>query len=194
VLVLKYAQGLFGVDAAAYAKLTHAGVKGALPNNDSHLELNSKGILGTESVVFIGVAPLSRFDYEEIREFGSRALSTLATLRRSTRHLAVTIHGPGYGLDETESFESEFAGMADAISRGEFPEELAEITFVELDRKRSERLQVVLARLLPNGELNRTRKGALKGLDQPAKQTLMTAGGIQRTNRACLWRCHSPTR
>lgn len=176
VLVLKYAQALYGADHAVYERLTEAGTKLKLPRVGSHLAVQSNSALGVDRVLFLGVEPLSEFGYGEIREFGRRAMAALATYRYAARHVALTIHGPGYGLDETESFESELAGVVEAIAQNDYPEDLQEITFVERDRNRSRRLSKVLGRLLPSGELNRTGRGPLSGLDQPAKQALRTAG------------------
>ncbi len=176
VLVLKHAQALYGVDGAAYEKLVAAGTEPKLPKLGAHQALPSSHALGADRVLFIGVEPLSEFGYGEIREFGRRAISILASDKQSTRHVALTIHGTGYGLDETESFESELAGVIEAIAQNDYPEDLEVISFVEQDRNRAKRLATVLARLLPKGRLNRTGRGPLGGLDQPAKQALRTAG------------------
>ena len=42
-------------------------------------------------------------------------LVTLAGELPATRTLLVTVHGPGYGLDENEAFESQVAGFVEAI-------------------------------------------------------------------------------
>lgn len=176
VLVLKHAQSLYGVDGAVYRKLLDAGTKPRLPKVGAHQAVGSKGALGVDRVLFLGVEPLSDFGYGEIREFGRRAMVALATYKQATRHVALTIHGPGYGLDETESFEAELAGIVEAIAQNDYPDDLQEITFVENDRNRAKRLSAVLTRLLPSGSLTRSGKGQLSGLDQPAKQALRTAG------------------
>ena len=49
---------------------------------------------------------------------------SLAGAAPKTKTLGVTIHGPGYGLDESESFEAEIAGFLDALTSGDFPEDL----------------------------------------------------------------------
>src|SRR5262249_43636317 len=67
------------------------------------------------------------------------------------RHLALTIHGPGYGLDEIEAFESELAGVADSVSSGRCPANLERVTFVERNPGRVQRLQEVLGEILPDG-------------------------------------------
>lgn len=176
VLVLKHAQGLYGADGAAHSQLVSAGVNPKLPKTGLHQIVASASALGAERVLFIGVEPLSQFGYGEIREFGRRAMSILASERLRTRHVSLTIHGPGYGLDETESFESELAGVIEAIAQNDYPSELETVTFVERDRSRARRLAVVLTKLLPTGRLERTGSGPLAGLDKAAKTTLRTAG------------------
>jgi hypothetical protein len=176
VLVLKHAQALYGVDGAAYTKLATAGIKPELPGIGAHQAVSSNHALGADRVLFLGVEALSDFSYAGIREFGRRAMSVLASHEQSTRHVALTIHGPGYGLDEIESFESELAGIIEAIAQNDYPEDLETVSFVERDRNRARRLAAVLKRLLPTGRLSRTGRGPLSGLDQPAEKKLRSAG------------------
>ena len=176
VLVLKHAQALHGGDKAAFAALSAAGIKLALPGVGSHIMVPSSGELGAAQVLFVGVESIDRFAYAEIRDFGRRAMTILSNARPAVRHVALTIHGPGYGLDETESFESEFAGLVEAIAQNDYPDSLEAITFVERDRSRAKRLAVVLSRLLPGGHLDRRGRGPLSGLDVAARSALSTAG------------------
>ena len=176
VLILKHAQALYGVDKAAYLSLTGAGVPIDLPRQGAYRIARSDGAVGAENVLFIGVETLDQFNYGEIREFGRRAMTDLADTSPSPRHIAMTIHGPGYGLDETESFEAELAGLVDAISQNDYPEHLESITFIERDRNRVQRLEVVLRKLLPTGRLDRAGRGPLTGLGVSAKNALRTAG------------------
>lgn len=176
VLVLKHAQALYGVDKAAFDSFTIAGSSVKLPVRGTHHFEPAHQIFGVDRVLFIGVESLSDFGYGEIREFGRRAMTILWTERPNTRHVALTIHGVGFGLDENESFESELAGVIEAITQNEYPDDLEEITFVERDKSRSVRLALVLEKLMPTGRLDRTNNGPLDGLDIPAKQTLRSAG------------------
>lgn len=45
----------------------------------------------------------------------------LAQEAPNTKHIAMTIHGPGYGLVETEAVLSQFAGLIDGIRINLFP-------------------------------------------------------------------------
>ena len=176
VLILKHAQALYGLDKAAYDSFTIAGSSIRLPACGTHQFEPAYHILGVDRVLFIGVEPLSDFGYGEIRDFGRRAMTILWSERPKTRHVALTVHGVGFGLDENESFEAELAGVIEAITQNEYPEDLEEITFVERDKSRSVRLALVLEKLIPTGRLDRTNRGPLDGLDMPAKQTLRSAG------------------
>jgi hypothetical protein len=147
VLVLKYAQNLYGADHAAAARL--AVDRGQLPGDGAYLLVPAHTQLAAESVLFLGVPPLREFGYAEIRRFGERALSVVADQRPDARDVAMTIHGPGYGLDEIEAFESQIAGVFDAMNAHQIPARLRSVLFLERDQRRAQRLRAVLRRLLP---------------------------------------------
>jgi hypothetical protein len=153
VLALKYAQGLHGADLAVAEALD-------LPERILHTRLSQPGsyhllpgqnLVAAARVLFVGVAGLWHFRYAQIREFAARVLSALEESAPQTRHLAVTIHGVNYGLDEVESFTAEVAGFLDGQARGEIPPALQRITFVEYNAKRAGRLATALHHLLPEG-------------------------------------------
>ena len=162
VLAVKYAQALYGVDAAVFTRIMggSGNVKHLLPPPRKSKLVESGGRINCDAVLFVGVESLRRFGYKEIGEFAQRTLATLGELVPETRHLALTVHGPGYGLDEAEAFQSEIAGLFDAVAGGTFPTALERITIVEIDRGRAERLRKTLARLLPDGTLNSTGQAA----------------------------------
>jgi hypothetical protein len=176
VLILKHAQALYGADAAVYDALGGAQSGIELPKEGEHELVLTNAAIGASRVLFVGVEPLRGFAYAQIRDFARRALSILAGADHVTRRLALTLHGAGYGLDEIESFESELAGLLDAIAQNEYPAELEEIIFVERDESRAKRISAALNRLMPSGVVGRPDHGPLTGLDKPAKQALRTAG------------------
>jgi hypothetical protein len=176
VLVLKYAQSLLGVDSAVYAKLGAAGITLRVPKVGDYKLFQSRGAIGADSVLFLGVKGLRDLGYGEIREFGRRALATLRTAEKTFAHVALTIHGPGYGLDETEAFKALVAGVIEAIARNDYPPGLETVSFVEIDRGRVERLNAVLSKLMPKGVLEQSRHGGLGGLGKRAKDALKTVG------------------
>jgi hypothetical protein len=176
VLAVKHAQALYGVDAAVFHRIFGASgnVNHLLPAPRQSKLMESEGRINCKAVLFVGVEPLRRFGYKEIREFAHRALAILGELLPETRHVALTVHGPGFGLDEAEAFESEIAGLFDAFAARALPSALERITIVEVDRGRATRLRETLSRLLPDGTLQPTREAARVGSNVPER--LRTAG------------------
>ncbi len=152
VLVLKYAQANYGVDWDVVQILMNAGwdVSKMRPKpGDYELIRNPAGIR-SRLLLFLGVEPLYQFGYRGIRDFARRCLRILAVEAPEVKTLSVTLHGAQYGLDEAEAFESELAGFWDSISSQECPPALRQISIVELNTRTSERLQAILADLLPS--------------------------------------------
>jgi hypothetical protein len=150
VLVLKYAQALYGVDRLVVDQLEARGLKvrATLPKPDGVRLEETKGGLAAKSVLFVGVVSLRTFGYEAIREFSRRALISLAGANSATSHVAFTLHGAGYGLDEAEAFRSELAGILDAVEAGDGLGAIKLITIIERDAGRAGRLQVLLRAIL----------------------------------------------
>jgi hypothetical protein len=94
--------------------------------------------------LYIGVPPLFQFSYPQIREFAANALGILAREAPDITHLAMTVHGVNYGLDEVESFLAQFAGFLDALQRGDGPPALERISIVDLNKGRVQRLRSIL--------------------------------------------------
>jgi hypothetical protein len=176
VLALKFAQDLYGVDLKAHARFMQDGRTLRLPAPGGSTLQESPRSIAAGKVLFLGVAPLYQFGYASIRDFGRRALEVLATEAPTTRHLALTVHGPGYGLDEAEAFESELAGVIDAIRAGTFPRSLEKVSFVEYLPERASRLSSALARLVPTGWLTLGQRGDLRPLANEAQHALRSAG------------------
>jgi len=178
VLALKYAQSLYGVDAAVVERLVGKGqdILHLLPKISGFKLLDSHDVIGAQSTLFVGVKPLRQFGYQEIREFARKVLTSLAGAAPGTKHLSLTIHGPGYGLDEAESFEAELAGLFDAISSGDIPAALQYITIVDRNRGRANRLDELLSRILPDGRIALDGKRTFEHLGQDQTDRLRTAG------------------
>lgn len=62
----------------------------------------------------------------------------------TTKHLAMTIHGPGYGLDENEAALAQIAGYLHAIRMGEVPIDIERISIIEKNFERVQRLRRAL--------------------------------------------------
>jgi hypothetical protein len=152
VLVLKYAQALYGVDELVVERLEAAGltVHDILPRPGACRLIGTGGHLAAGSVLFVGVVPLGAFGYEAIREFSKRAMMSLAAISADVSHVAFTLHGAGYGLDESEAFRAELAGILDstALPQGARVER---VTIVERNAGRARRLQNELEALVGGG-------------------------------------------
>lgn len=179
VLVLKYAQEFHGADLLAFSKLAvaHKGLEEKLPKPNEFLLLESRGSLGAEHVLFTGVADISRFRYKEIRNFAFSSLKHLANSMPDAGHLCFTLHGANYGLDETEAFEAEIAGVIDAITQGYYPSQLTKITIAEIYEQRAKRLKDVLDQLLPDGLIN-VKEGPSVAKRNLGTARLITEAGI----------------
>jgi hypothetical protein len=151
VIALKFAQALYGADRAVASALevTPEQLFQQMPSRWETCIFPTYGKLWAPQVLFTNVPDLYEFDYGEIRRFAGVVLRSLLTLQPGTRHLAMTIHGPGYGLDEGEALRSELLGCIDAVEANEYPPELEKISIVEYNPGRAERLQSVLTGTLP---------------------------------------------
>jgi len=156
VLVLKYAQEFFGADSLAFSKLAllHKNIERKLPKPNEFLFLESLGSLGANYILFSGVEGLSKFRYKEIRSFAFGSLKHLAQTKADAEHICFTMHGANYGLDETEAFMSQIAGMIEAIAKGLYPLQLKKISIAEIYEPRAKRLRAILRKLLPEGVIN----------------------------------------
>ncbi len=143
VLVLKYAQALYGVDNAAVARM---GGRGAvpLPGVGEYTVVRHPVGIAARAVLFLGVPPLPRFGYSDIRQFADRAVSISAREGLASSELCLTLHGVGFGLDELEALKSEVAGILDAVGGGRAPDRLERVVFLETDPRRSDRMRGVL--------------------------------------------------
>src|SRR5215831_1376732 len=117
VLALKYAQDRYGLDRSVADRLLAAGQseRAMSPKPGGFRVLPSCKGVAARHILFVGVETLYSFEYKEIREFARRTLAALAGELPNTKSLLMTVHGPGYGLDEGEAFASQLAGFLDAI-------------------------------------------------------------------------------
>jgi hypothetical protein len=143
LLVLKHADGFYGVDAIVSESL---GFRAGVPEGEVAF-LAGRNI-EARKVLYIGVGPLGQFRYPQIRTFGRRALELAARSSGSTQVLCTPLHGPGYGLDEREAFLSLVGGFLDGIESGVFPEDLERVEIVELSSRKAERLKKILSEVI----------------------------------------------
>jgi len=163
VLVLKYAQGFYGADSLVFSKLAilYRNLEKRLPKPNDFLFLESLGSLGSKYILFTGVVELYNFRYKEIRDFALNTLQHLAGMKPDISHVCFTLHGANYGLDETEAFESEVGGIAEAIAKGLYPSSLKRISIAEINEPRAKRLSAILGELLPEGLIKSEVMGGL---------------------------------
>ena len=179
VLAVKYPQRFHDVDRLVHRALAEGGVAvrpEEMPAPGRHLLVASDGAVAAEAVMFVGVAKLQAFRYREIREFSRRVLTALAAERPDARSVAMTLHGPGYGLDEAESFRAEVAGLVDAVTTDACPAALEAVTFVEQDEECFDVLEVVLDELAPGGAIMADRCQHVRRLSASAAESFRSAG------------------
>lgn len=152
ILALKHAQGKYGVDRLISFDLNNNGVelKKISPNIGHSVLIKNTGTTNYKKILFIGVKDLDEFGYKEIKRFSSHVLDALSEDAPETEHLAMTIHGVGYGLDENEALLSQIAGLFESIQKGDFPKSLKEISIIDNSYDRVLRLQKVLDQYLQN--------------------------------------------
>src|SRR6185295_6235474 len=163
VLILKYAQAFYGADALV-AQVLQKKSKISRLQPGEHLYFPSMNKLRPKKILFVGVVPLYQFAYDEIRECSTYSLKVLGDFS-GTEHIAMTVHGVDYGLDEQEAFLSQLAGLLDATSSALAPSELKRITIVEKNQRRADRLREILKKNLQReqiieGGLETTRAGS----------------------------------
>ena len=138
LLILKHAEGFYGVDGLVADRI---GFRDRLALGD-HAFVAGRDI-GAREVLFVGVGPLYEFRYERMRGFAAQALELAAD--RTIERACSPVHGPGYGLDERESFLSLIGGFTDALQRKGAPLALRRIDIVEINPYRAARLAGLLA-------------------------------------------------
>lgn len=160
-LVLKYAQAFHGADAMVASMLNDASTKQLrlTPAPGDYALVIGKGLPGPKHVLFVGVPDLYSFDYAEIRQFARHSMQILSNRMPDASHIAMTMHGIGYGLDEREAFSSQVAGLMDALKDEAVPASLERVTIVERNQDRAERLRLILKEILPaletSGDISR---------------------------------------
>jgi hypothetical protein len=188
VLVLKYAQEFFfGADSLAFSKLAvlYKNLEKKLPKPNEFLFLESRGSAGAEHILFAGVGGSLNFRYKEIRNFSLNSLKHLAEKKADAEHICFTMHGANYGLDETEAFESEIAGMVEAISKGLCPSNLKRISIAEIYEPRAKRLRVLLKELFPEGIIRNENKDGIS--ERSISTVQLSQAGINSEDKPLIF-------
>jgi hypothetical protein len=176
VLALKYAQDFYGVDKQVARRLLDTRRVEITPRVGGFRLVTSNGIITAKQVLFVGVQDLYDFGYREIREFSTKVLSSLAGEAPAMRVLALTLHGPGYGLDEGECFLSEVAGLTDSVASGDYPDQLEIVKIVERNEGRAKRLRGLLETYLPGGRIDVDTRLLRQRIGEEHSETLRAIG------------------
>lgn len=150
VIVLKYAQDFYGADRQVAMQLEQEGIskKSLTPLPKEYRLVETTGSIKSQFVLFIGVQPPNQFDYKDIREFGAYAIDIVSKKIPDAKHIAMTIHGIGFGLDEVESFLAQFAGIQDDLLKKRTSSSITRISIVDRNRDRVQRLRNLLQKKL----------------------------------------------
>jgi hypothetical protein len=135
VLALKYSEGYFGVSLLVQRLLEGKGqddLLGVSPAKGEFEFIPTNHFIGASYILVVGTDSLWQVDYAAIRELGYDFVAALRNFPEKVAHLAVTLHGTGYGLDVRQAFRAELFGIVNAINNGVGPDTLTNISFVEM--------------------------------------------------------------
>ena len=178
VLVLKYAQAHFGLDGVITRRATRLGVteESFSPPPGGANYFLARGGISANNILVVGVNSLFDFSYQDIRRFSRTALEKLQNQEGRIEHIILTLHGAGFGLDEIEAFESEVAGLIDAITSGAFPTTLKKISIVERNVRRAKQLTRNLQDLIPIGYIEVNLEKYLKNVEENISEKFRSVG------------------
>ncbi len=157
VAAFKYAQRHYGADEHAAIRLTHIAGYSATelsPERGDYTIVDTKETFGARNALFVGMTRLRYISYRYLQDFGRDVLRILKEDLPEAEHLAMTIHGPNFGLDEGEALLSQFNGYLEAIYNGMVSPRLRQITIVELSPKRAQRLRQALQAYLQDHDFD----------------------------------------
>ena len=146
IVALKHAQKFLGVDKIVAEALEKTGT----PRSEFSCQpygyrfKNTAGAIRARDILYVGTPHYYLWDLYQVQEFSRRALDILHTEAPTTRHLAITLHGPGLKLSEPKSIMAEVRGLLIAMNLGTIPMDLHRITLVEMDAQRVASLQQTL--------------------------------------------------
>ena len=115
VLALKYANGLSGADLHIAELL---GIPQFSVQKGEYEFIDTRGAIKAQQVLFQGVGPLHRFEYDEIKNFAENAVTLCLTQNPGARSLGIAFHGVAAGLDELAAVSSLIQGLEDGFFNG----------------------------------------------------------------------------
>ena len=147
VVVLKFADNLHGADLTITRRLPaliRQRVAETLENGDAIL-VDARSAIHATNILYLPVGPLAEFNYDAIAAFGERSLREVSTRLPEARSVAMTIHGPGYGLDEIRAFDFLLSGFRRALGGAAgLPASIATIAIAENNPRRAQVLETRL--------------------------------------------------
>lgn len=150
VAAFKYADAFEGAGTKAVEALVQKGwrERELTPEAGLYSFVDSRGAVAAGSVLVVPTPSFREFTYSDARRFAADVLHKLKIQRAPARHVATTVHGPGYGLDEAAAFVSLVAGVLEALAAGDAPATLERFSIVERSPERAEALADALQRRL----------------------------------------------
>jgi hypothetical protein len=146
LLLLKYAQDLYGADQAIAARLAERGVcreSDIAPADGKHVMFDTGRAIAAKRALFLGTPRLHDFRYREMTQFARRAMKIIEENRLPVQTLTTTVHGAGYGLDIAESLRALIFGFQQGLAASPLPQ-LEKIIFAERNARRCEQLKTLL--------------------------------------------------
>ena len=113
VVAFKYAKEFHGADRKVAVLLDGKGISlnKLRPEVGKYRFVSTNDGIAASYALFVGMPELFDIDYREIRNLSTQTMEIVAKEYPDVKSLAMTIHGPGFGLDEVESALSQFAGI-----------------------------------------------------------------------------------
>jgi len=147
---LKYAQAFYGADKAVAAILAKRGIEDARlrPADGDCRVIETAGAVVAPRAIFVGIRPLHELGYRDLRVLAVKTIQLVGREAPDTRHLALTLHGPGFGLDEAESALAQLGGILEVVEEDQVPSALEHVSLVEIRPDRVKRVQAAFKRTL----------------------------------------------
>lgn len=167
-LAFKYSQSWSRLAQAIISKLPDDSVLIERPPREGDwLLVPSEGAAASRLLLLIGTPPRRSFSYDSMFQLARLSMNALAEADGNppVRHLAITVHGLGWGFDEIESLKALILGFRAAVLENKYPHTLERISIVEAQAKRAELLQNALPGILnERGEASRAATAGVASL------------------------------
>lgn len=143
VVALKHSGDFLGADAFIAGKLVADGgwrFEDMTAQPGEHHWIETRGVLRAPQALFIGTVRPRDFNYEQVSALAADAVRLVGETLPTARHLATTIHGIGFGLDEGEVFRAQINGFLRGVQTLGAASALETILIVESNAGRLKRL------------------------------------------------------